>query len=150
MLFLIIYLEFVDLEVSSCNLCLNSDNKDKIIESTKMELDEYQKYNKLTDYELEYFTLFYNLANAMGILQVSYLDSLSEMSKKDAFWLTKSRKELSLNKPNFWNNIISNNGYVKMWNNWSRSGVPVFDLLLDEHRNILANNKNSEILNLIL
>ena len=59
MLFLIIYLEFVDLEVSSCNLCLNSDNKDKIIESTKMELDEYQKYNKLTDYELEYFTLFY-------------------------------------------------------------------------------------------
>lgn len=41
----------VDLAVTSCNLCLNPNNKDKTIQSTKMILDEYQKYNKLTDYD---------------------------------------------------------------------------------------------------
>lgn len=58
----------VDLAVTSCNLCLNPESIDKTIESTKMILAEYQKYNKLTDYELACFPLFYDLANAMGIL----------------------------------------------------------------------------------
>ena len=133
----------VDLAVTSCNLCLNPDNKDKTIESTKMILDEYQKYNKLTDYELECFPLFYNLANAMGILQVSYLASLGEMSEEDAFWLAESEKGLSFSTPDFWNSIIGNNGYVEMWDNWSkkRSGVPVYDLWLDEYKDLVLSTE---------
>lgn len=81
-------------------------NIDKKIESTKMILAEYQKYNKLTNYELECFPLFYDLANAMGILQISYLNSLGEISKEDEFWLTESEKGLSFSTPTFWKSII--------------------------------------------
>lgn len=96
----------VDLAVTSCNLCLNPESIDKTISSTKMILEEYQKYNKLTDYELECFPLFYNLANAMGILQISYLNSLGETSEEDKFWLTESEKGLSFSTPSFWKIII--------------------------------------------
>ena len=96
----------VDLAVTSCDLCLNPNNKDKTIQSTKMILDEYQKYNKLTDYELECFPLFYDLANAMGILQISYLSSLGETSEEDEFWLSESEKGLSFSTPCFWKQII--------------------------------------------
>lgn len=42
------------------------------------------------------------------------------------------------------------NGYVEMWDNWSkrRSSVPVYDLWLDEYKDILENNKDNEILDL--
>lgn len=96
----------VDLAVTSCNLCLNPESIDKTIESTKMILAEYQKYNKLTDYELACFPIFYNLANAMGILQISYLNSLGETSEEDAFWLSESEKGLSFSTPDFWKNIL--------------------------------------------
>lgn len=44
----------------------------------------------------------------------------------------------------------NNNGFVKMWDNWSkrRSSVPVYDLWLDEYKEILESNKNNEILDL--
>jgi len=96
----------VDLAVTSCNLCLNPESIDKTIESTKMILAEYQKYNKLADYELACFPLFYDLANAMGILQISYLNSLGETSEEDAFWLSESEKGLSFSTPDFWKNIL--------------------------------------------
>lgn len=96
----------VDLAVTSCNLCLNPESIDKTIESTKMILSEYQNYNKLTDYELACFPLFYDLANAMGILQISYLNSLGETSEEDAFWLSESEKGLSFSTPDFWKNIL--------------------------------------------
>ena len=84
----------VDLAVTSCNLCLNPNSKVKTIESTKMILEEYQKYIKLNEYELETFPLFYDLANAMGILQISYLNSIGEASDEDKFWLEESEKGL--------------------------------------------------------
>lgn len=96
----------VDLAVTSCNLCLNPESIDKTILSTKMILEEYQKYNKLTDYELDCFPLFYDLANAMGILQISYLNSLGETSEEDKFWLTESEKGLSFSTQDFWKSII--------------------------------------------
>ena len=96
----------VDLAVTACNLCLNPESIDKTISSTKMILEEYQKYNKLTDYELDCFPLFYDLANAMGILQISYLNSLGETSEEDKFWLTESEKALSFSTPDFWKSII--------------------------------------------
>lgn len=43
-----------------------------------------------------------------------------------------------------------NDGYVKMWDNWSkrRSGIPAYDLWLDNYKSILDDNKNKEILDL--
>lgn len=42
------------------------------------------------------------------------------------------------------------NGYVEMWDNWSkkRASRPVYDLWLEEYRNILIENKEEEILDL--
>lgn len=97
----------VDLAVTSCNLCLNPEDKNKTIESTRMIINEYQKYTKLTDYELEIFPLLYDLANAMGILQISYLNSQGEASDEDRFWLDESIKGLNFSDNYFWNAIIS-------------------------------------------
>lgn len=43
-----------------------------------------------------------------------------------------------------------NDGFVKMWDSWSkkRSSIPVYDLWLDEYKDILQKNKNHEILDL--
>ena len=43
-----------------------------------------------------------------------------------------------------------NDGYVKMWDNWSqkRSNIPVYDLWLDEYKDLLEKNKKNEILDL--
>lgn len=43
-----------------------------------------------------------------------------------------------------------NDGFVKMGDNWSKrhSSVPVYDLWLDEFKDILQENKDNEILDL--
>lgn len=84
----------IDLAVSSCNLCLDAENKENTKKKVKMILEEYQKYNKLTDYELEQFPLFFDIANAMGILQISHLNTLGELSEEDKFWYDESEKGL--------------------------------------------------------
>ena len=47
---------------------------------------------------------------------------------------------------------MTTNGYVKMWDNWSkkRYSIPVYDLWLDEYKDILDKNKDSEILSKML
>ena len=46
--------------------------------------------------------------------------------------------------------IKNDNGYVNMWNNWSkkRSSLPVYDNWLDDYLDLLNQNKDSEILDL--
>lgn len=97
----------IDLAVTTCNLCLYPNDKNKTIKNTQMILKEYQKHNKLTDYELTCFPLFYDLANAMGILQINYLSHLGNTSKEDEFWLFESEKGLSFSTPDFWQSIIN-------------------------------------------
>lgn len=96
----------VDLAVSSCNLCLNPDSIKETRSKTKMILKEYEKYNKLTDYEKEVFPIFFDVANAMGILQISYLISQGEASEEDRFWYNESKKGLEFSDNNFWNGIF--------------------------------------------
>lgn len=50
---------------------------------------------------------FYDLANAMGILQISYLGNLGKISDEDTFWLTESERGLNFSTPDFWKKIIS-------------------------------------------
>ena len=96
----------VDLAVSSCNLCLNPDSIQGTKRKIKMLLKEYEKYNKLTDYEKEVFPIFFDIANAMGILQISYLISLGEASDEDKFWYNESEKGLEFSNNNFWNGMF--------------------------------------------
>ncbi len=57
--------------------------------------NEYRKYNKLTDYEKEQFPIFFDIANSIGILQISYLSTLVETSEEDKFWYDESEKGLA-------------------------------------------------------
>ena len=95
----------VDLAVSSCNLCLNPDSIEETRSRTKMILKEYEKYNKLTDYEKEVFPIFFDIANAMEIIQISYLISQGEASEEDRFWYNESEKGLEFSDKDLWSGI---------------------------------------------
>lgn len=96
----------IDLAVSACNLCLEANDKEMTINKIKMVIEEYEKYNKLTDYEIEQFPIFFDVANAMCILQISYLASLGEMTEEDKFWYEESEKGLLFSDEDFWNKVF--------------------------------------------
>lgn len=98
----------VDLAVSSSDLCLSSEGIKKTKRKIKILLKEYDKYNKLTDYEKEVFPIFFNIVNAMGILQISYLINQREESEEDRSCYNESEKALELSNNNFWNEILNN------------------------------------------
>ena len=79
----------IDLAVTSCNMCLDKNSKDKTYENIALLLSEYNKYNKLTDYELEVFGTFYKLANAMHILQPTYIIKTDGDSEENHYWLNE-------------------------------------------------------------
>ena len=54
----------------------------------------------------KYFQYFFDIANAMGILQISYLISQGEASEEDRFWYNESKKGLEFSDNNFWNGIF--------------------------------------------
>ena len=79
----------IDLAVTSCNMCLDKDSKDRTYENITLLLSEYNKYSKLTNYELEVFGIFYKLANAMHILQTQYIIQTDGDSKENQYWLNE-------------------------------------------------------------
>ena len=79
----------IDLAVTSCNMCLDKESKDKTYENISLLLSEYNKYNKLTDYELKTFGTFYKLANAMHIIQPTYIIKTEEDSEENQYWLNE-------------------------------------------------------------
>ncbi len=79
----------IDLAVISCNMCLDEISKNKTYENIKLLLSEYNKYNKLTDYELEVFGIFYKLANAMHILQPIFIAKTEGDSEENQYWLNE-------------------------------------------------------------
>ncbi|MBR2289951.1 MAG: phosphotransferase [Clostridia bacterium] len=99
----------IDLAVSACNLCLDADSKENTARKTKMILDEYQKYNKLTNYEKEQFPIFFDIANAMGVLQISYLATLGETSEEGKFWYNESKQGLAFSDEDFWKSVFEQN-----------------------------------------
>ena len=82
----------------------DTKSKEKTVRNIRMILDEYQKYARLTDYEMEVFPLLYDLANAMGILQISYLSSLGETTDEDMFC---EQKGLEFSDGDFWRAVLS-------------------------------------------
>ena len=79
----------IDLAVTSCNMCLDEKSKDKTYENITLLLNEYDKYNKLTEYELEVFGIFYKLANAMHILQPQFIIQTDGDSDENQYWLNE-------------------------------------------------------------
>ena len=75
----------VDLAVSSCNLCLNPDSVKETRSKTKMILKEYEKYNKLTDYEKEVFPIFFDIANIFNINSDVFDEIPMTKDEKDLF-----------------------------------------------------------------
>ena len=96
----------IDLAVTSCNMCLVENSKDKTYENIALLLSEYNKYNKLTDYELEVFGTFYKLANAMHILQPTYITKTDGDSEENQYWLNEGIVGYSYSDDNRLNNIL--------------------------------------------
>ena len=79
----------IDLAVISCNMCLDKDSKERTYENIFLLLSEYNKYNKLSEYELETFGTFYKIANAMHILQTQYIIKTDGDSEENQYWLNE-------------------------------------------------------------
>ncbi len=73
------------------------------------ENNDNRKYNKLTDYEKEQFPIFFDIANAIGILQISYLSTLLETSEEDKFWYDESEKGLAFGDFDFGKYVFNKN-----------------------------------------
>ncbi len=82
-------LRIIDLAVISCNMCLDKDSKERTYENISLLLSEYNKYNKLSEYELETFGTFYKVANAMHILQTQYIIKTDGDSEENQYWLNE-------------------------------------------------------------
>ncbi len=79
----------IDLAVIACNLCLDKDSIENTCSNIKLLLEEYDKYNKLTKQERSVFKTFFRLANAMHILQTTYLDKVEGESEENKYWQTE-------------------------------------------------------------
>lgn len=81
----------IDLAVISCNMCLDENSKENTIKNIKTLLSEYNKYNQLTEYELEVFLTFYKLANAMHVLQTTFIAKTEEDSEENKYWYNEGK-----------------------------------------------------------
>ena len=96
----------IDLVVTGDNLCLDSNSKENTIKNFKLIISEYEKYNKLTDYEKQIIPLFYDIGNAMGILQINALKQNGKYSEEDEYWLKVSEQGLKYGNKEFWTEMF--------------------------------------------
>lgn len=99
----------IDLAIIACNMCLIKDSKEKTINNIALLLSEYNKYNRLTDYELECFGVFYKLANAMHIMCTLYITKTEGESEENDYWYNEGVTGLSYSDEiniNLFNKVI--------------------------------------------
>lgn len=96
----------IDLVVTGDNLCLDPKSRENTINNLKLIISEYEKYKKLTDYEKEIIPLFYDIGNAMGILQINTLKQDIEHSEEDEYWLKVSEQGLKYSDSKFWSEVF--------------------------------------------
>ena len=97
----------IDLAVASCSMCLDEHSKDHTYENIKLFLSEYDKYNKLTEYELKVFSIFFKLANAMHILQTHFIIQTEGNSEENQYWLNEGVVGYSFSDDERLNNILN-------------------------------------------
>lgn len=96
----------IDLAVISCNMCLDKNSKENTYKNISLLLNEYNKYNELTNYELETFGTFYKVANAMHILQTQYIIKTDGDSEENQYWLNEGMIGYSFSDETFLENAI--------------------------------------------
>ena len=79
----------IDLAVIACNMCLDKNSKEKTYDNISLLISEYNRYNELTEYELEVFGTLYMVANAMHILQTQYIIKTDGDSEENQYWLNE-------------------------------------------------------------
>ena len=99
----------IDIVVTGCNLCQDINSKENTVRNLRLIIDEYEKYNKLTEYEKEMIPLFYDLGNAMGILQINYIKQNEEYSDEDKYWIELSEKGLEYFNQDLWKEVLNKN-----------------------------------------
>lgn len=97
----------IDLAVIACNMCLDEKSKDNTYENIALLINEYNKYNQLTEYELKVFRIFYRLANAMHILQPQYIIKTDGDSDENQYWLNEGIIGYSYSEDESFEKIIS-------------------------------------------
>lgn len=97
----------IDLAVIACNMCLDEKSKDNTYENIALLINEYNKYNQLTEYELKVFGIFYRLANAMHILQPQYIIKTDGDSDENQYWLNEGIIGYSYSEDESFEKIIS-------------------------------------------
>lgn len=79
----------IDLAVIACNMCLDKNSKEKTYDNISLLISEYNRYNELTEYELEVFGTLYRVANAMHILQTQYIIKTDGDTEENQYWLNE-------------------------------------------------------------
>ena len=59
-------------------------------------INEYNKYNRLDNYEIINLPIIFNCISAMNVLQTAYIKNTDETFEENEHWLSEGRKGLSL------------------------------------------------------
>lgn len=95
-----------DLVVISCNLCM-TDDKEESYRRIKILVDEYCKNISFTKYEKYAFKLFFDISNAMFLMQASYQKSIGNNSKETNFWFNKGKRGLEFSSEKQFDKIFN-------------------------------------------
>ena len=96
----------IDLVVSACDLCLELEDILKTSLNIKMLIEEYEKYSKLTEYEKHVFPIFFDIVNAIGMLQMSYIIKIGKATEEDRSSYYEYEKGLEISNSELWRNIF--------------------------------------------
>ena len=96
----------IDLAVIACNMCLDKNSKEKTYDNISLLISEYNRYNELTEYELEVFGILYMVANAMHILQTQYIIKTDGDSEENQYWLNEGIIGYSFGEEKFFKKAI--------------------------------------------
>lgn len=86
----------IELAVAMFGICLTNNRKTSIDNMNAL-INEYNKYNKLDDYEIYNLPVVFNCISAMNILQTAYIKATDETFEENEHWLSEGRKGISLN-----------------------------------------------------
>ena len=86
----------IELAVAMFGICLTDDRK-RSIDNINDLLNEYIKYNKLDEYEIQVLPIIFNLISAMNVLQTAYIKNTDETFEENEHWLSEGIKGIKLN-----------------------------------------------------
>ena len=85
----------IELAVAMFGICL-TDDRVATINNINTLINEYNKHNKLEDYEIRNLPMAFNCISAMNILQTSFIKNTDETFEENEHWLLEGRKGIKL------------------------------------------------------